>query len=272
MSRSSTPAISRTTNYRVFSFSNENRPVKLNGAKRKVLRRSMQKYGWLPAYPMMCARIGGKLVVKDGQHRLALAEELGIPVYYVVDNTPIEVEEINNGQTGWVVGDYAGSFAARGNTHYIEVLEFAQKHRLALSVCVGILGNHIHERNLMEQFKAGTFKVKSRQLADRIANLYVSIGEYNKDIKCRFFVSALFAVCMVPGVDDKRLITGAAKHPELLMKYGSREGFLDMLERLYNFGRHTKFPLRIAADNAIRERNPAAKPELSLSSKRMAAG
>lgn len=270
MAKTKPPCIYQTSNYRLFSYTNENRPVKLNGAKRKLLRRSLQAYGWLPAYPMLCAREGGKIVVKDGQHRLALAEELGIPVLYVIDNTPIKIEEINNAQTGWVVGDYAGSFAARGNQNYVELLDFARRHCLPISTCVGLLGNQVVERNLMDHFKAGTFKVKSRQLAERVANLYVGIGAYNKAIKCKFFASALFAVCLVPGLDDKRLLAGAAKHPEMLMKYGSRDGFLDMLERLYNFGRHTKFPVRIYAENALRERNPANRN--GTESKRVAAG
>ncbi len=71
---------------------------------------------------------------------------------------------------------------------------------------------------------------------------------------------ALIAIARVPGVDYKRLIRNAEKNPERFVKFGSRDGALTMLEFVYNYAAHgAKFPLKIAAENAMKERNPAKK-------------
>jgi hypothetical protein len=249
--------LAKTSNYAMFSIDDENRPLQLNGAKRSELRRSMQKYGFLKAYPILCVQRSGKLWVKDGQHRLAIAQELGLAVWYVIEDQDIDIAALNNTQCTWKASDYLGRYAAQGNTDYIELQEFRDRHRLTISLCIGLLGDQAEERNLHEKFKSGKFKVKSRKTADRIATLYTRIGEHNRRVKSRFLMGALFAMCQIDGLDDERLLHGVERCPELLVSYGSREGYLDMLERLYNYGRRTKYPLKIEAENAIRRRNPA---------------
>jgi ParB-like chromosome segregation protein Spo0J len=75
--------IVNTRNYRLFERdSGENRPLDIK--KHKKLMESMKKYGFLEVFPVVVTRNGGdKLIVKDGQHRIAIAEALGLPVYYV---------------------------------------------------------------------------------------------------------------------------------------------------------------------------------------------
>ena len=89
------PRIEETADYALFTSGKGNRPVKAGG--RRALRDSMARYGWLPAFPMMVRRDSGMLVIIDGQHRFAIAQELGIPARYVVDNREVDVALINNG-------------------------------------------------------------------------------------------------------------------------------------------------------------------------------
>lgn len=253
------PVIHSTRNYDLFVVTKENRPTQLSGAKRKKLFRSMQVYGFLPGYPIRCKRVDGQTLLTDGQHRLHFARQLGLPVYYMVCEEDIDIAEVNDTQVPWCINDYAGRWAAMGNPHYIELIEFANNHRLPISLCVAMLGNQIHERNLLEQFKDGRFKIKSRDMADRVASLLAGLCVYNKKIKGRFLIAALFAVCLIEDFSDHRLLSGAKRQPELLMQYGSRDGYMTMLEYVYNFGRSSKYPLKINAENAIRRRNPAIK-------------
>ena len=44
----------------------------------------MAEHGFVPFFPLFCRREGGKIIVVDGQARLALAEEMELPVYYVI--------------------------------------------------------------------------------------------------------------------------------------------------------------------------------------------
>lgn len=244
-----------TKDYSLFGMVAKNRP--LNLSRRKALRASMQSHGFIPAYPIHVVRVNGRLMVQDGQHRLAVAQELGLPVFYVVCETECDIAAINNTQKPWNMNDYAGCFRAEGNPNYAELMEFCSQHHISTSIAVGMLGNQSHARNLLNAFKRGDFRVRSREKADRVANLYNQIGELNPSIKTKFFIGALMAAVLIQDFDDAQLLRGAQRMPEMLKKYGTREGYLDMIENLYNFGRKTKRAIRIEAENALRSRNPA---------------
>lgn len=243
-----------TKDYKLFTHSLDNRPV--NPEKRKKLQDSMQSYGFIAAYPVHCVRESGRLSIRDGQHRFAVAQKLGLPIFYVVCEEMVSIPQINNTQKAWGLADYAGSFAAQGKTDYTEVIAFAERHNMPLSMAMAILTNTGTAANPSRKFKDGSFRIKSRPLAERVAKLYSGIGEVNSTIKTRFLLSALFAVAVLPDVDDSRLLAGARRYPEALKRYGTRDGYLDMLEQIYNYGRHTKTSIRIAAENAMRDRNP----------------
>jgi hypothetical protein len=243
-----------TRKYDLFSFVGENRPVDLS--KRRSLRESMGKYGFIPAYPLHCKMDDAKrLTIRDGQHRLAVAQELGLPVWYVVCVDDASIPLINSTQKRWSVADYAGSYAKQGNKHYQELLDFHRQHGIALSMAAAILADTGSAGNTQAAFRDGLFVVKSRELADRIARLFVAITATEPACKTYLLVQTLYAICRVEGMDDDRLISNVRRCPELLRKYGSREGYLDMLERVYNYGRHTRYALKIEAENAMRARN-----------------
>lgn len=253
-----------TRDYSLFVDSVDNRIVDL--AKRKKLRQSMAEHGFLPAYPLHVIRLpSGKLRIRDGQHRFAVAQELGLPVYYVACEADVSIPDINNTQRPWNLHDYAGSFANQNKRDYVTLAEFSRQHNLSLSMSVYLLGDILASAQscLLQRFRSGRFVVKDRARADRVANLYNQIGALCPAVKTRFLLSALTAVCAIPQLDDERLLTCARRCPEQLMKYGSRDGYLAMLETIYNYGRHAKLPLKFLAENIIRERNPATrnKPE-----------
>lgn len=53
-------------------------------------------------------------------------------------------------------------------------------------------------------------------------------------------VNAIMSVCLVPGFDRQRLISGAKLCPEKLMGYSKVDAYLTMLEEIYNFKRAAK--------------------------------
>jgi len=260
MSKSS---VTSTKNYGLFHSNTKNRPVDVS--KRRDLRESMTKYGYIPAYPIHCVRENSKLTVIDGQHRLAIAQELNLPVSYMVcDDADVNIPALAKTQRVWKCCDYAGSFAAQGKAAYQELIDFAVQHNLPLSTSLSILsdqGGSINATsNTARKYKNGEFVVKNRGQADRVARLYAAMSTYAPQIKTRFFIAALWAVCCVPGLDEERLVSGARRCPENLIKYGNRDAYLTMLEHIYNFGRTKKVPLKIEAENILSKRNPV-KPK-----------
>jgi len=248
-----------TRNYRLFqNNSGENRPLNLK--KHKNLQESMKKYGFLECYPIIVFRNGNdQLIVKEGQHRLAIAEALGLPVYYVEDKTDFDVALVNSTPINWELKDYAQKYATNGVKPYQEVLEFAERHILPMGTAITLLFGTTSFSNCREQFIDGTFKVKDRAWADAVAGVYGPLISMSASVRNARMLEACMAVCRAPDFDSRRLLAGAERCREKLVSYSTRDAYLDMLETLYNFGRKHLVGLKSAAIMAMRDRNAALK-------------
>src|SRR5262245_37600255 len=121
-----------TADYSRFTVPGANRG--LNPAKHANLKNSMLKYGFLPCCPLAVMERGGKLIAKAGQHRLAIAEELGLPVYYVIVQQDFDLAEEAATNVPWSHGDYLHYHERGGNDAYRILMEFCGRHDLTVSV------------------------------------------------------------------------------------------------------------------------------------------
>lgn len=243
-----------TKDYRLFGRSDENRCVSLK--KHRALERSMKQYGFLACYPIICfRRADGSLIVKDGQHRLAFAESLGLSVFWVEVDVDFDVATVNSTAKVWVCRDYAEKHAANGLAAYREGLDFADKHKLSIGSAFSLLAGTTTFGNIEEQFKQGLFKIKDRAWADSVASVYVPICGMSSDVRNARFLEACMAACRVDGFDIDRMISNASKCRDKLASYSTREAYLGMIEEIYNFGRQKLMGIKAAATMAMRERN-----------------
>lgn len=246
--------IQATKNYRMFTRSDDNRDT--NPRKHKHLYESMKEYGYLSSFPIVCFRDSdGRLVVKDGQHRLMIAESLGLPVYWVEEAVDFNIAKVNVTAVTWRLQDYAKMFSRNGKQAYTDGLEFAERHELPVGVAFALLAGHSTFGNLQEQFVAGEFKVKDRKWADTVAGIYCHIVRLSREVSNARFLQACMAVCRVKGFEPDRMLSCAQRCREKLVAYSTREAYLAMLEDIYNFGRQRKVPLKLDAENAMRARN-----------------
>jgi len=64
----SNKVIHETTNYGKFHFSNQNRDVNLTKGKAKLLKKSLNQYGWIDSFPMTVHKNGkATFEILDGQ-------------------------------------------------------------------------------------------------------------------------------------------------------------------------------------------------------------
>jgi hypothetical protein len=254
--------IKTTADYSAFERSADNRPVNLK--KHKNLIESMKQFGFLKCFPVVCVRSGKSLVVKDGQHRLAVAQMLGLPVHYVEADKDFDIAVINCTSKSWELRDYAAKFAENGHEDYAEGLHFSEQYRISIGVSFCLLAGTTCQSTLRRQFADGDFAVKDRDWAHRVAGTYRKFMDIaGKGINGRPVMEALMAACRVKQFNPTRLLEGAEKHREMIANYSSRDACLTMLEKIYNHNRLAKnlFALKIEAEKAMRDRNPAAKPD-----------
>jgi hypothetical protein len=247
--------IMRTTNYGLFRRSSENRPVDM--AKHRRLRASMEKRGFLRYFPILCKKgRGGNLVVIDGQHRLELAEQLGLPVFYIVveDGDEIDAAELNATGVKWVVRDYVEKHAAAGLEDYVEAAHFAEAHGIPLTAAFSLLAGTVAYGNIDSVIKDGGFKIKDRQWADAVVGIYGPLRSIAPHLRGIRVIQACMRVCRVPGFDARRLLDGAKRCRDKLVAYSTVDAYMAMLEEIYNFGRKQLVPLKMSAEQVMRDR------------------
>lgn len=252
-----TKSIRSTTDYRMFHRNKENRVLDLK--KHKKLKLSMEKYGFIQSFPIVCHRNGDKnLYVKDGQHRLTIAEALKLPVYFVEEEVDFDIAEINSTGKTWVIKDFALKFAANHVPGYQEGLDFCEQYQLPIGIGFAMLAGTVSFGNITFAFTNGTFRIKDRPWANAVAATYSQMCALSPALRNARFLEACMYVCRVEGFEIKRLLQGAGRCREKLVAYSTRDAYLGLIEELYNFNRSKLFGLKSAATMAMRERKPAA--------------
>lgn len=250
-----TPKLRATKDYQLFSVSKHNREI--NPSHLRKLKPSMQEYGWIPAFPMLVRRTAKGLEILDGQHRFSVARELGLAVWFVECDNGFNIPRINASQVPWRALDYAESFSKCGKGDYGEVVTFAETHQMQIGEAAAILAGTTSFTNVRKAWIAGTYRITDRNHAERVAYLCTSIREITRTSGDKSLRLALIAISRTPGVDYARLVRNAARLPERFVKFATREGALQMLEAVYNYGRREHVGIKVAAENAMRDRNPA---------------
>ena len=255
---SRTGKIQVTKNYRMFTRSQDNRPV--DPRRHKKLFDSMKLYGFLSCFPIVCFRdASGNLIVKDGQHRLGFAESLGLSVYWVEESVDFDIAVINCTSKVWSLRDYAQKFVANGKSDYQDGIDFAEQYGLPLGTAFALLGGTTSFGNMQEQFVAGAFRVKDRKWADAVAGIYGPLSTMAPAVRNARFIEACMAVCRVKCFDPARLLHSAERCRDKLVSYSTRDAYLDMIESIYNFGRVKLVALKVEALIAMKDRNAAKK-------------
>lgn len=251
-----------TEDYSIFERSGSNRQTVLE--KHQGLIQSMQTYGFIPSEHITCRPLGKdkKYVIKDGQHRLAAAEYLGLKVYWMVETIDFNIAMVNNAQKTWHLIDYAEMYAAQGVQAYQDGIDFMEQYDLAAGLAFTLLAGTSKITQKNPAFISGQFKVANRAWAERVVQTHRALVDLKPGLRSARVVEACVAACRVKGFDTARLIANAKRCPEKLLPFSTRDACLDMFEEIYNYGRQAKslVGLRTAARAAMRQRMTRKKP------------
>lgn len=250
-------AVRSTKDYSLFELSPDNRQVCLS--KHRKLEESMQKYGFLRCFPMACYKRGVKWIIKDGQHRFEVARKLGLPVWWIESPEDFDVADTAAGQKSWQAGDYVNRFIRRGLKAYIELKDFCDTHKITVQVGAKLLSGTVSFGNIVDKFYSGNLVIKDRRWADVVASCYTGLCNLSKSVKNARLLEACMYAARVPNFDAGRLLSNAERCCDRLRPYSTRDAYLSMLEEIYNFNKRHLVPLKISAEQAMRERNAATK-------------
>ncbi len=223
-----------------------------------VLFASMKEHGFMPSSPIQCIQNGSdRLKVIRGHHRLDTAKKLKLPVFYVVDDSNIDIHDLEVGRSQWTLHDFAISRASNGDVDIAKVLEFQKRHGLTLGMAASLVGGEgAGSNNKASQIKDGTFLAASDMSH---ANKVVAITDHCREYEIPFatakgFVSAISMALHVDAFDSAIFIHRVTLNPRLMSKRGTAEQYLVEIEALYNFAAKKQVPLMFLAKDASRKR------------------
>ena len=210
----------------------------------------MQDVGWLDAFPMYCVANGKKLKIKDGHNRFIAAKNIGIAVKYVIDKDHIPMWKLQKSTRIWNNNNYLECYRKLGKPAYVIVDEYMKRTGIAIGAAISLLGGELpSSSNKIKAFKSGTYEIKGTEHAEVIGNLIL----YLKGVGISWaanslFVGALSRTIKIPSLDVQLLKKKLKSHKALIEKQPSIQGYVAMLEKLYNTRNKNPLPVLFLSD------------------------
>jgi hypothetical protein len=124
------PKINITTNYELFKFSEQNRPV----SKITSLVESIKKMDLTEYNPIL---VDTNFNIIDGQHRFEACKQLNLPIHYITIpatcENDIAMVLLNKAQRSWRLQEYIHLYSKTKGGVYKQLEDFENEHHLGVS-------------------------------------------------------------------------------------------------------------------------------------------
>ncbi len=186
------PIIHQTTNYSQFDKYAGNR--KVLDSHVDMLVESIKKENRLAFHPIV---ISQDSAIVDGQHRLAAAEKLKTPIFYVITKRDITDKSLIDSQISkqWELTDYLHLHIENKLPEYINFKRILDQHEIKLSVLFSLISRH--SREFSKIFKEGGLVIPVP-----VTNFLDSTADFRKELKSLFCLRQKYLL-------DKRDFVGA---------------------------------------------------------------
>lgn len=174
--------INQTMDYDQFLTLEVNR--KVSGGHKNNLVQSIARHNLLAYNPIMVTK---KMEVIDGQHRLAAAKELGVPISYIVvpDANLSDIHLLNVNSEAWGYRDFLRFYVQQGYTDYRQVAELVTEYNLPIQTAVVLLTglDRVTSRGRLDEklkidFQNGEFKVRDYEGAIKSLEQLLILKEF----------------------------------------------------------------------------------------------
>lgn len=185
--------------------------------------------------------VNENMEVIDGQHRLEIAKNNGLIVYYtIVPGARLEaIQRLNVNMRLWSYTDFLLSYVAQGKKDYAILQDFIEEHGIPLLISRMFLSGD--RRGLSEEFKNGNFKVsnldRARMYAEayKIVRPYVAVGAYND----REFIVAFMKALDSGFVTGELLVERCTVSNKSIEPERDPKGYLRQMEDILNWRKQT---------------------------------
>lgn len=235
----------KTKDYEMFVFRDDNR-VKIDQSHIKRLKSSIASRNLLELRPIT---VNGKMEIIDGQHRLIAAKELGLDVWYVIEED-LDAEDIikMNIAKSWLLGDYLNFYVKHGHAEYVKLNDFIKREEITLQVALNLM--HGRSKNKVNEFKEGKFtfsdEIASENIdvcKDTIAYIH-KINGFSPYTSSTRFWKALITLVNHAEFNKQQWYTNFQKMVTSFAAKVSGEDYLAMFEYVYNWRASVKLVIQ----------------------------
>lgn len=230
--------VKSTKDYKTFNYCIANRPIEPKLVK--ILKDEFIEYGFSPAFHIV---IGKDNMVIDGQHRLEASKELGIEVYYVIDEnlTELDIPRFNNKRKDWIISNYVRYWEKKGKVDYSIINNFAKRFKFTISVAVELLTGS-HGSGKWKEIRDGELKIdrKSVEVADARAEQIVDILEILDCKSVRLIRSLDIYVLTNPEYDHAYMVKKLKENAINIKPSMTQDEYVSELQKVYNKGKSNR--------------------------------
>lgn len=225
--------IKTTSNYGMFRYMAGNREVRSTNK----LEASMRKFGFIESCPII---VNSEMEIIDGQHRLAAAKKLSLPVSYVVEDNGGSIDEvrtINSSKKNWTTWDYIESYANTGKKAYQKIIEYSQKYPelTKMSLLKTLSGKNLD----LNAIKTGNTLINVEESENRLSWVSTFLPYAPKSGWSGNYIGALLFIYERQLIPKSKLLAAFESqkdNPRFSLKYtGKIPEVLESIEELYNY-------------------------------------
>lgn len=158
----------KTSNYSWFKKFDWNRKTEDIHIRRLI--QSYEEIGQIPIPIVVTSE--GQII--DGQHRFEAAKEVGLPIYYIINDniTAEQCEKLNIISSKWKVADKIHSRAERGNINYVRLEALVNSYKNFSPNLIAAVASHITVSGgaITGKINAGTIEISEEELS-RTSNI-----------------------------------------------------------------------------------------------------
>jgi hypothetical protein len=229
-------AMYSTRDYACFKHLKYNRPV--DDKRVEGLMISIKEHGFL--LPIL---VSDDMQVADGQHRLAAAQRLGVPVSYIKfnisgDHLPVLIAKLNSLSQNWKLVNYYEMWKELGRETYNWIGDVIEKYDMTF-VNIYKLFAQSHSK-LVKKFKDGTIEFTATQRAhiEKLASYFYDLSNYDNKFYSfgLVFRNAVLAVVTHRDYDHERMLRKLKGDAGRLLGCVNKIDFILQLEEVYNHG------------------------------------
>lgn len=242
-----------TTDYEMFKIIEKNREI-LRGPYEK-LKKSILEKNCLKEKPIL---VDKDFRVLDGQHRLAIARDLDLPIYYEISESVNESDmHLLQTQTAWKPKDFLRYYAKGGNENYAKLEKFMEKTGLDLSHALLTLEGPTFLRNksITFVFNKGKFVFPDTHRVNAALSNLEKINvfldficqktpEHKAMLGTSTLKRALLFFFNMPNVDFDEFMKKLELKLHLFHHCSRYQDYLKIFETIYNFRRRE--PISVA--------------------------